>query len=115
MNVRGQAFGNRDFLDDTPDAASGQMAATLVDQQCRSIFLASEDTLAHWKIGSQGFLDRFTERNVALFFPFAANQNGFGAQSYVIELDAGQLRIADAAAIQQLKYQAIALRKSCSI
>ena len=34
---------------------------------------------------------------------------------YVVQIDAGELRITNAAAIQQLEYQAITLWKSCRV
>src|SRR5437667_11217145 len=111
MNVRRKSFGNRDFLDDTADTAGGQMAATLIDQQCRGISLAAQQALAHSQVLSERHSDRFTKRNVALLFSLAANENGFRTQTYVIEIYTGELRITDAAAIQQLEYQTIALRK----
>src|SRR5438046_8245777 len=97
-NLR-KRVGDRECLDDTSNTACSEWAATLVDQQCGNVFLAGEQSLTYWQVGSDCPSDGIAERNVALFFPFAANQDGLGAKSYVVEFDAGELRITDAAAI----------------
>ena len=71
-----------------------------------------ENFLPRGKIGGQSALHRIAERNIAFFLPLAANQNGFCAEANVVEVDAGEFRIADAASVEQFEHQAVAFGES---
>src|SRR5215472_17413779 len=110
MHVGREAFGDGDLLDDSADATDGETSATLVDQQggC-GFFLFSEELLTGGQVGAKSGDGRSAEGHVALFLPFSANQNRLGADADVVEIDADQLRVADAATVEQFEKESVAL------
>ena len=67
--------------------------------------------MARRQISRQRQFDAIPEWNVAFFLSFAADQNGLSAQANVIEINADELGIADAASVKQFEHQAVALRE----
>ena len=105
-----EAFGDGDLLNDASDAASGEAAAPLIDEQRRRISWAlAANFQAGGNIGRQGNLNGVAERNVTFFFPFAANENGFRAQADVVEIDADEFGVTDAASVKEFEHEPVAL------
>ena len=76
-----------------------------------TIFLRRRQFLrARGQIGADGRCRRIPQRNIALLATLAAHQQAFVGPLHVVEIQTHQLRVADAAAVEQLKDDAIALR-----
>ena len=67
------------------------------------------------EIGAQRLRSRVAQRNIALLLPFAANQDGFVGPVNVFEIQAGQLGVADAAAVEQFQNGRVARGPACGI
>src|SRR5579864_751044 len=114
MHVRRQSPGDCDLLHDPPYAAHRQTPAALVDQKRGgSLLRLRQDALPLRQVSPQGRCRRSSERYKALLLSFAANQDGLVAHANVIDIDADQLRVSNAASIKQLQQQTVALGK-CS-
>jgi len=64
----------------------------------------------HRQIVAKGHRSFVSQWNHALFAPLAANQNGLVGPLHTVEIQPYQLRVANAAAIQQLEDGAFPLR-----
>src|SRR5260370_32950967 len=110
VNVRGKAFGDGNLLNDAPDAARGETSPTPVDQQGGCVLTRlAESLLPGTKINHERTLHRIPKGNVAFLLPFAADKNRLRTQADVIDIDSGQLRVADAASVQQFEHEMVAL------
>src|SRR2546427_11206531 len=99
VNVGREAFGDRDLLDDSADAARGEASAALIDQQSVRFLLVDGKLLAaRRKIAEKRRSDGAAKRQIAFLFSFASNDNGFCAQASVLQGDPDQLRATNAAA-----------------
>src|SRR5208283_5816393 len=105
----GKAFGNGNFLDDAADAARGQPPTAPVDEQSRRLFAVRlENFLAQGEIRREGRFHGVAKGNIAFLFPFAADEDGLGAQSNVVEIDARKFGVADAASVEQFQHKPVA-------
>src|SRR5579862_4968711 len=112
MHVGRESLGDGNLLDDAAYAARRETPAAPVDQKRRSVLVSlGQESLTRSQIACQRVLDRIAERDVALFFSFSANQDRLGTQPDIVEIDPGQLRIANAASIEQFQHQTIAFGK----
>src|SRR6266851_4046758 len=108
--VRGKSFGDGNLLDDAPDAARGETSPAPVDEQSGCVLThLAESLLPGGKISREPPLHRIAKGNVAFFFSLAANKNRLGAKADVVEIDSGQLRVADTASVQQFEHEMVAL------
>jgi hypothetical protein len=64
--------------------------------------------LAFGEIGADGLCGGVSKWNVALLLAFAADEDGFVGPVNVGEIEAGELGVADAAAVEQLKNDRVA-------
>src|SRR5215469_12251220 len=71
-----------------------------------------ESVPAHRKIGLKSRCDRLSERHVPFLLTLSANGDRLRARANVIQIDADQLGVANAAAIKQFQDQAVALWES---
>src|SRR5437868_5769697 len=109
VQIGREPLGDRNAFDDTADAAGGEAAATMIDQKGGG-YAASigEELVANREVGVERGAGGFSEGHNSFFFAFAADENGFGDAINVLEVDAGELGIADATAVEQLEHEAVA-------
>ncbi len=118
MHVGGQAARLRDRLDDAPDAARGEPAVAAHAQVGQQRPILDQPALArraHLRLALRKVRPKrdgrlVPQRNVALLARLAPHQDGLVLPLDVLDVDAHQLGVADAAAVEQLEDDAVALR-----
>src|SRR5471030_12425 len=109
MDIRRKALCHGNLLDDSTNAAAGERASTLVDEQpARYFFGFQQDFLPCGPVGSQRLFGRAFQRDIALLLPFAANQNHAVSFFNIVQFDPDQLRVTQATTIKKFEDGAIA-------
>src|SRR5262245_33308529 len=112
MHVGRQSPGDSNLLNDAGNAARGQWSTPAVNEQAlRILAQLSQNSLASFPVGFQGFLRRSFQRYIALFLSFASNQDDAVSIFDIAHLDGYEFRVAQSAAVEQLKDSAIPLRE----
>ncbi len=121
VDIRGQASLDGDGLDDAADAAGGEAGGIAagggVDEEWaggnEARFAAGfEFCFAFGQVRSDGFGCCVTKGDVALFAALAADEDGIVGPVDVSEVDADQLGVADAAAVEELPDDAVAVLRT---
>src|SRR5512143_4145830 len=112
MTVGRESARDRNGLHDSPDAASGETSGAVVDDERRCISSKlSQQFLTLRQIFANRDRRGIAERHEAFLLAFAADEYRLIAPVDVFEVDADQLRVANAAAVKQFKDDAVALVK----
>src|ERR1700733_13301483 len=111
-HVRRKPFGNRNVFYDSPYAASGEPAASLIDQKAGAVLpVVHQDLPANWPVYGQRRFHRPAEGYKSFLLPFSSNQHRFGAHMNIIQVNSHQFGIPDTASIEKLENQGVALRQ----
>ena len=122
VNVGGKPAQDGDALDDAADAARGEPRLAAILSRPRSCRLrkapacsaafalpaAARRGGALGDVGTERLGGCVAQWNVALLLPFAADQDRFVGPVNVVEIEPGELRVADAAAVEHLENRLVA-------
>ena len=112
MDVRRKSARHRHAFHDAPYAAGRQPSAAMIHQQRRRRFLQpAKQLMSERHMFFKSKAHPFPEGRQALLATFSSHQNDSRRVPHIFQINAHQLGVADAAAVQQFQNQRVSLRK----